>query len=181
MTVDVYAPEVGQSPAELRHVVALYRRVKSKRVLEIGVLYGGTLREWIAGGPELVVAVDPDPKVRDFDTPEGTELVFLVGRSQSLADEIRQLGPYDWVFIDGDHEYSAVKADADLALEVTRPGGYILFHDIVAPEGWAPTPPGDVYYELAALDEIQKAWTIIEPRPPGYPPESANGIGVLQV
>ena len=179
MTVDVYTPDVGQSPAELRHAVTLYRAVKPKRVLEIGVLYGGTLKEWIAGGPELVVAVDPDPLVRDFDTPPGTELRFLVGRSQTFAGEIRALGPYDWVFIDGDHSYEAVAADAQLAISVTRTGGHILFHDIVPPEGWPETPPGQVFETLTQV--YKKFVRYVEPRPDGYPPESANGIGVIQV
>ncbi len=176
---DVYAPEVGQSPAELRKAVALYRRIKPQRVLEIGVLYGGTLRAWLTGSPQLVVAVDPAPRCHpsEFDR-NGTELVLLTGRSQNadVQEEIRRRGPYDWVFIDGDHSYDAVKADADLALTITRPGGYILFHDIVPPDGWEPTPPGRIFEELA---ETYQCSRLIASRPPGYPPESANGIGVI--
>ncbi len=174
--IDTYDPEVGQSPAELRQAVELYREVKPRRVLEIGVLYGGTLKVWLAGDAERVVAVDPEPRV-DF---ESDRLTVLVGRSQDplVVGLLREYAPFDWVFIDGDHSEPAVHADAALALELTRAGGHILFHDIVPPNGWPSTPPGRVWSELTRTHE---SWAYIEERPDGYPPESANGIGVIRV
>lgn len=180
MTVDVYAPEVGQSPAELRQAVDLFRRSNVKRVLEIGVYYGGTLNAWLAEEPDVVVAVDPEFRRTDFDQKPNTELVMIPLRSQDLdaTDWIRRYAPYDWVFIDGDHQYDAVASDARLALEVTRPGGHILFHDVVPPPDWPQTPPGRVWVELAKEHESD---VFSEKRPPGYPPESASGIGVIHV
>lgn len=37
---------------------------------------------------------------------------------------------FDVVYIDGNHEYEYVLADAKLAFEKTTPGGYIIFDDI---------------------------------------------------
>ena len=108
-------PLVGQVPEELDRLRDLYRKRQPVRVLEIGVWHGGTLREWLAETPEVVVAVDPDPQVTDYDVGDHTQFVLVVGRSQEdhVRDQIREHAPYDWVFIDGDHEYSAVKADTE--------------------------------------------------------------------
>ncbi len=53
------ALEVLQVPSELARMVVLYRERKPRRVLEIGVWQGGTLREWIRNAPPgaLIVAV----------------------------------------------------------------------------------------------------------------------------
>jgi len=39
------------------------------------------------------------------------------------------LSPCDAVFIDGDHSTAGVMQDTRLALELTRPGGIIIWHD----------------------------------------------------
>ena len=83
---------VGQIPAELEQVRAIYRKKKPKAVLEIGVWYGGTLREWMTlGKPKKVVAVDPahaNPSQYESWRSPSTELVIISGRSQD--EHIRQ-------------------------------------------------------------------------------------------
>lgn len=182
---DVYDEQVAaQSPAELRMAVQLYVQAQPRRVLEIGCLHGGTLRCWLQQAPvgATVVAVDPNhlgaeeyPRWK----PGGVELVVVYGRSQDghVQEQIAEHGPYDWCFIDGDHTAGAVQADAELCLRMAAPGAHLLFHDTVAPPGWAPTPPGEVW---AALADQYEAWQYVADRPPGYPPESANGIGVVK-
>jgi predicted O-methyltransferase YrrM len=177
-------PCVGQVPEELAQLVTLYKERRPKRVLEIGVWHGGTLREWLAGWPDLVVAVDPDPQLpRGFNrrVKHGTEFVLITGRSQAAetVDGIRNHAPYDWIFIDGDHERTAVKADADLALSVVAPGGLILLHDITTDGLYDATGP-EMIFRL--LREEHESWVIVEdPDPSGYPRTSAHGIGVVQM
>ncbi len=36
---------------------------------------------------------------------------------------------FDFIFIDGDHEYAAVRKDFEDWLTLIAPGGYISFHD----------------------------------------------------
>jgi predicted O-methyltransferase YrrM len=184
MPVDVYNPEVGQSPAELRQAVQLYKDAQPYRVLEIGVLFGGTLRQWLdnARPGATIVAIDPNHingSHYEEWRPDDVELVVGYGFSQSsqMVDLIREHAPYDFVFIDGDHTLEAVQADADLALDCARAGSLILFHDIIPPDGAGATPPGRVFESMP----VEHSWVIIEPRPPGYPPESANGIGVIRI
>ena len=41
---------------------------------------------------------------------------------------------FDFLFIDGDHEYEGVRADFLAYYDLVRPGGLIAFHDIVPDE-----------------------------------------------
>lgn len=53
-----------------------------------------------------------------------------VEAAESLADR-----PLDWVYIDGDHTYEAVKADLEAFRSIIRPGGMIAGDDYGV-EGW---------------------------------------------
>lgn len=170
---------VGQVPAELNRMRDLYIERAPKRVLEIGVFYGGTLREWLANAAPNATVVAVDPEHQNPNRYEGwrkpsTNLVVLTGRSQDLTAEIAEHGPYDWVFIDGDHTQDAVDADLALALAMAAPGALILLHDIAA-EGYPPTPP------RITFDGIQsEKWEIVETPPDEYGAENGHGIGVVQ-
>lgn len=172
---------IGQVPAELERVRVLYKERAPKRVLEIGCWYGGTLREWLREGtPELVVAVDPThlnpERYEDWRHPD-TTLVVARMASAHAQDLLDEHGPFDWIFIDGDHSEQGLQTDVPLALRVVAPGGLILFHDIAHNEIYLPIPPRTAYYALA---ENYESWEIIEEPPPWYPAENAHGIGVVQ-
>lgn len=128
--------EVLQHEAELTELVALYNEVAPKRVLEIGCWDGGTLREWmINGNPDLVVAVDDNHRniaaYEGWRRP-GCDLLTVFGLSQD-AHTIAQVafrGPYDWIFVDADHQYEPVLSDWSLYRPMCANGGRFLFHDI---------------------------------------------------
>jgi cephalosporin hydroxylase len=171
--------EVGQNPAELARAILLYYERDPKRVLEIGVWHGGTLREWLTNGaPEVVVAVDPvhlNPERYEGWRQPDTKLVAVSGQSQDDAAMavIRAYAPYDWVFIDGDHSTEGVEHDISLTAELMAPGGHMLIHDITAPD-YPPTPP------RVAFDSFPGSWEINEPRPDWYPSTLGSGIGVIE-
>jgi predicted O-methyltransferase YrrM len=150
--------EVLQVQDELERMLALYDERKPQRVLEIGVWYGGTLKEWLirAAPNSLVVAVDlHHPNARSYDhwREVGTDLQVIYGKSQdpAIVESVRRLGPYDWVFIDGDHGFDAVRVDVFNYQQMIAPGGVLLMHDIAAPDGSedALYPPGHVFGTLA--------------------------------
>ncbi len=177
---------VGQIPAELDQARALYVRKQPKRVLEIGVWYGGTLREWLrlAAPKATVVAVDPDhldPDSYEDWRKDDTTLVVLTGRSQDdvIKEQIAEQGPYDWIFLDGDHGENLLRADVELAGSVAAKGCCLLLHDI-DDGGSDTTGPrrvlDDLYSQGFRITEI-----IASPEGTGYPPVSAHGIGVVQL
>lgn len=156
-----------QSREELREFgqVLLDRHIT--RVLEIGSLYGGTLRFFGELCPDLVVSVDwPDgpggigieaAKIRDVALMEDYPQ-FQAVRGDAQAQETFQtvLGltlPHGvgCAFIDGDHRRAAVEADYHRYLHLVSPGGLVALHDaspstqavtynIEVPEFWATLP-----------------------------------------
>lgn len=115
---------------------ALIRGLKPERYLEIGVRWGGSARivatAMEANGFGEAVGLDPDlgsfrPRPRELFgryrsvrgySPEDT------GKAAALVS-----APFDMVFIDAVHTYSAVKADLAGVLPFLAEGGHILFHD----------------------------------------------------
>ena len=118
-------------------------------VLEIGTMYGGTLLHLIehAADDAQIIAVDwgshnwrpPvefDPRVwRDW-VRAGQRLHYVEGDSHdpAIVDAIREMMPVvDFLLIDGDHTYEGVTADFHAYGPLVRPGGLIVFHDLVTP------------------------------------------------
>jgi SAM-dependent methyltransferase len=60
-----------------------------------------------------------------------------VQRSRSLdAAASFADGSLDWVYIDGDHTYEAVKADLDAYYRAVKPGGFLAGDDYGVPGWW---------------------------------------------
>jgi predicted O-methyltransferase YrrM len=128
--------ETFQAPWELERLVALHEELQPKRVLEIGAWHGGTLRFWLRPHGSKVVVIDDEMR-RAADWEEwaeaaGSDLYLLQGTSQDarVVHAAATLGPYDFVFIDGDHTYDSVRADWENYSPLVVPGGVVVFHDI---------------------------------------------------
>ena len=145
--VDVPAPPVD-AYQNLVEFGALWEHVASRphaQVLEIGSLFGGTLWYWsFLPKIERLVAVDlPSDwvNVRDgvrearehwFDWfADRVELRDFRSDSQDPAtiEAVGECGPFDFVFIDGDHTYDGVRADWLAYSPLVRSGGLVAFHD----------------------------------------------------
>lgn len=120
---------------EFQNLLFVYKVLNPKASLEIGVKNGGTLWNWIqhARPDARIVALDDCRQVDASNEAQkwGADLDFhfVVGDSHNLeiAETVNYLGPYDFVFIDGDHTYDGVRRDWELY-------GYasiVAFHDIV--------------------------------------------------
>jgi len=114
----------------------LARRVSLRspsNILEIGCAGGGTLLVWQALAPR-VVSVD----LQGLNGGRGflsvdhfPSVTFILGDShhQETLDEVKSMGPYDFLFIDGDHSTEGARMDFYMYAPLVRKGGLIAFHD----------------------------------------------------
>ncbi len=131
-----------QREDEFDALLDLYRERKPKWVLEVGTYHGGTLYHWLRNAQPGTTVVSLDSYRTDVDnrslyegwTPEGVDLAVLEGdsRAESTIERIRELAPYDWVFIDAGHLYDEVKADWLNYGPMCN--GVVCFHDILYPD-----------------------------------------------
>lgn len=147
-------PDPIQDPWELAQLVDLYLRIEPRRVLEIGTNDGGTLFCWAQLAAPFSIIVSVDLGERDqykenaphFDSwlAPSVGLHTIVGDSHATETikEIISYGPYDFIFIDGDHSYEGVCADWETALRVAAPRAVIALHDIICTR----TPEEDLTY-----------------------------------
>jgi predicted O-methyltransferase YrrM len=136
-----------QHPMELRQICHWVKDAFS--ILEIGSRYGETLRFMAASmSGNKIVAVDmPDaeghgdpnclPMLADrvlWLNTHGYNIDLIVGDShhKNTLEEVKKHGPFDVVFIDGDHSYEGVKQDWE---DYGQLGDMVIFHDIVPGNG----------------------------------------------
>jgi cephalosporin hydroxylase len=121
-----------------------------RRVIEIGTHHGGTVAYWGELGAERIVAVDlPSGDFGGIGEQAADErdaqlaklypgYVCVRGDSHDPATvllvEDSLHGRADLLFIDADHSYEGVRQDYFVYKHLVRPGGVILFHDIVESE-----------------------------------------------
>lgn len=77
--------------------------------------------------------VPTDEKVKELESAY-PNFFFIKSDSVKAADKFED-EKYDYVFIDGGHEYEQVKADYHAYLPKIKEGGFILLHDSRADEG----------------------------------------------
>jgi predicted O-methyltransferase YrrM len=174
-------PRALQNPVELELLLALYVSVAPSRVLEIGTFLGGTLYQWklLSNPGTLIAAIDLDHvSRREYDRWPGPAIIYpFTGRSQDFAELLASVPHrWDWIYVDGDHEYDAAKQDFELYWPQLRPGGVMVFHD-TAVEG---DPPGRL---------VARLWRELKASPPdgcadlfeivGPPDTNPLGTGVI--
>ena len=141
---------VYQDEGELKKLIELVKELKPKRILEIGSLHGGTLWYWMnAVKGANIVSVDSG--VQHFDSrfaeiehdrinlwPEWekeTGCTITQIRADSTSAEtvkvVKEYAPFDFIFIDGGHDFATAMADWQNYWPMLRTGGLFAFHDIV--------------------------------------------------
>lgn len=141
--------EVGgrrsQDPGELATLITLFQREQVRAYLEIGARHGDTFWDVMRALPTGArgVAVDlpngpwgssgSESSLRETVRllhAEGYDAHEVLGdsRAPEVLSAVGALGPYDAVFIDGDHRYYPARADWDHYRSMAR---LVAFHDIV--------------------------------------------------
>lgn len=122
---------------ELVMLLMIERFTKSRRVLEIGTLFGNTTLNLAANTDGSVTTLDLPPEALPDGNAHGVQL-----REHSLSSRIRQtygdsmaldwdtLGePFDLIFIDGCHTSQYVQSDSLNAFAHLQAGGTIVWHN----------------------------------------------------
>lgn len=117
----------SQDSFEMWQMLEVMAQLNPKKILEIGVHTGGGLKTFGEAFPEAeLFGVELETQhlhFHDFKLFEGDS------RDKILINKVYDHGPYDFIFIDGDHTYEGVKADWENYKDMVRPGGAVGFHD----------------------------------------------------
>jgi len=163
---------------EVLELGRIYREYNPKLAVEIGVYYGGSLQIWLENSYQgcTVIGIDPDPKPRSYEIPEGVTLKLVNGYSTDPAyiKRMKEIGPIDFLFIDGDHSYEGARADFENYGPLVRTGGVIAFHDI-RPH---PNDPANEVWRL--WKDIQEAGYVTQELLAVHT-QPQGGIGVVYV
>lgn len=142
-----------QHHGEFSRLLDLYRATQPQRVLEVGTYHGGTLYHWLHEAQPGATIVSIDSYATGVDNSslypswaaDNVELIVIRGDSNhpDTAIEAAAHGPYDWIYIDGDHTLPAVTQDWQTYSPLAAPGAIIVLHDI--------TPSSDPSIQVAPL------------------------------
>ncbi|MBA7492407.1 hypothetical protein ES702_02957 [subsurface metagenome] len=121
-----------------------------KKVIEIGIYKGGTLRLWqtISAPDSILIGVDVhDFTGGRFSNAKNVSLIFGRSDAPGVITKVKSIvgDNVDLLFIDGDHSYQVVKSDYDNYGSLVRPGGLIIFHDTQRSAGSSPLAPKGCY------------------------------------
>jgi predicted O-methyltransferase YrrM len=182
-----------QRTFELMTLCRRVRRLRPRRIVEIGTYLGGTLFCWprLAAADATIISVDlpgeqfgrnDDAAKKTFESYllRGQRLCCVRGDSRAdgtLADVRSRLegDAIDFLFIDGDHRYETVRSDFERYRDLVRPGGLIALHDIIADRN---VPASQVHRLWGELEQTNSVEAILDQ---DSVPGAGMGIGLVRV
>lgn len=130
--------KAAQKPGELAGLLEVLEQVAPRVIVEIGCDAGGTLWAWsqLPSRPRVIGVDLPGGaySAASFPQAHGAELVIGNSHHKGTYARLREVlagQAADVLFIDADHTYQGVASDYHGYRPVVRPGGLIVFHDIV--------------------------------------------------
>jgi SAM-dependent methyltransferase len=134
--VTLHRLPAGPWSTPLRDLVPLAKLAAAQKptnILELGSFRGFTALLLAEHTPETtrIVAADVNPShgTAYRNHPLGVRIERLVGASSADLFSRFGDGSFDFLFIDADHSYSAVKRDTELCLRLVSENGFLLWHD----------------------------------------------------
>ena len=135
---DEFKLEWHMSRNERYALIKLLEKIKPKVAIEIGCFKGGSL-EVLSKFSKKVYSIDIDPKVKEALDGKFDNAEIHIGDSSIVVPEIlkridKNNEELEFVLIDGEHTYKAVKQDITNFLNYTpRKTIFIIFHDSFNP------------------------------------------------
>ena len=135
---------------EILELLRIMQKVKPKYILEIGTAAGGTLFLFsrIASSDAIIMSMDlpggrfgggyPRWKIPVYKSfaIQKQRICLIRGDSGAVATlkkvtDVLSGNKIDFLFLDGNHDYSAVRKDFEMYSTLVKEDGIIAFHDIV--------------------------------------------------
>jgi predicted O-methyltransferase YrrM len=187
---------ITQYEPEFERLLQEYIALGVTSALEIGSYFGYSLHHWLYYSSQDATVVSIDLPISDFCgkhdprvpvqeyaianewklwTKRNKNKLYLIQSASQLettkqeAIKLNQEKPFDFVFIDGDHRYEAVKKDFEMYSSMVRPGGIVALHDI----GYAEEGGVHSYW-----DSIKNDFKHLELR---LHPKNEKGIGIVYI
>lgn len=113
-------------------IYELSMHFKPQLGLEIGVRFGKSALATLLGSPDMtLIGVDPNPEypVEEFlQTRVGGRFVFI---NEPSPEALKRFDKkmFDWIYVDGRHDYDGVLADFTYAWPLLKKGGVMVFDD----------------------------------------------------
>lgn len=171
---------IQQKEEEFLPLLDLLKNENAKRIISIGVHSGGTDRGFLSFA-DSVVAMDlfKHENINKLEEEFADKFLFVCANSHEentfkLIKGLTLGEKIDVLFIDGDYEASGVMKDFQMYSKLVRPGGMVIFHDIL---------PSDHHHMLGC--NVDVTWDILKKQYKSLEiilDEVANpwaGIGVL--
>lgn len=179
-----------QKEHEFAQLLLLFQFYKPRRILELGVGFGGTFWAWMHNcEPEsILVAVslftgtdmkDLREDLKRWAVETRNDVTAINGRTEDpkTVAEVKRLAPFDWLHIDASHRYDDVRRDYEVYGQMVRDGGTIVFHDIGVPQT---IPKGQGHLEVRYLwDELARTHRTTQIIDDQQDSSNCFGIGVL--
>lgn len=113
-------------------IYELAQHFTPKMGLEIGVRFGKSALATALGSPKMIlIGVDPNPEypVDAFmDARVGERFQFINEASPEALKQFKR-NTFDWIYIDGRHDYDGVLQDFHAAWPLLKKGGVMVFDD----------------------------------------------------
>lgn len=127
-----YWTEGEDGAAYCQSIYELARIFRPKLGLEIGVRFGKSALATMLGSPEMeLVGVDPNPEfpVEEFMKKHVGDRFMFINEPSPQALKDFQPETFEWIYVDGRHDYDGVLIDFWAAWPLLKKGGVMVFDD----------------------------------------------------
>lgn len=132
MNWDLWGGEGADGHDYCQSIYELAQYFMPMKGLEIGVRFGKSALATLLGSPNMIlVGVDPNPEypVEEFMKNKVGNRFRFVNEASPEALIAFKKEAFDWVYIDGRHDYDGILMDFYNAWPLLKPGGIMLFDD----------------------------------------------------